>query len=519
MTNRFQGARAEIAILCGLIVLAFAFRLVHLGGPLDEPMWRQADTAYMAYRMMDESPPDLLRPKAPYRGTNDVKAAEFPIYPATVALAYKALGRESLPAARAVTLLYFFGALVFAGMSVALLTDRRTGWHVAAAYALLPQGIFYSRAVHPDFSIIFFSHLFLYAGLRFFRGARWNWYGWAVVAATAAFLMKAPYCFYFGLPLAACALAVRSGWTWRNLIALGFVFVIPLASALWFNQHRIDLESGFEQSVVYPWKWTPGNLQGRFFGTLADRFDPDAWRLLARRILFSVTGPTGALLAAAGLWQLYRRGRGWPSNATLLALFAGFGLYALAMFRMMTRGHDYYSLPLLLPAAILIGLAIARFDAPRSPRRLVLALLAWVFVGGGVVAGLQRGPYLHSTNLPFFSVDWQFVRAAEVIERETRSEELVLVLTHGRSTGPVDPRILTTAHRRGWANQLAWLNPGDVDRYREAGAAVAAVVVTAHPGDKGLAHPHLDLSTAQAFPLDPPATGAVLLVRFPTDTP
>lgn len=464
----------EGVLLAVAIAAAMGVRVVHLSGPLDEPSWRQADTAYMALRMGRETPPDLLRPKAPYRGAVDVKAAEFPIYPFVVALGYKAVGGEHLLVARLITLTFFLGSVFYLFRCVDLFFDRRVAWYTVAVYLMLPLGVFYSRAVHPDFCIIFFCHAFLYHALRFYDTQRWVHYAVAVAAASSAFIMKAPYCFYFGLPLAAYVLTRWDGWKWKNFVTMGAVFAVPLVLAWWFNEHRMALEAPYEESLVYPMKWTREFTNRWFFGSLAMRLNPELWAAVARRTVFQVFTPVGSYVAVMAVAVAYRRGQ-WRGWLCLLALGAGVVLFGLTVFRHFSSTHDYYSLPLLAPAAIVVALflaAVAQWgtDPAVSGRGLVGVALTLIFLGAGSAYGLQRGHYFHH--------DWQRIRAGEAIADMTAPDDLVVSATKGRSTGGPDPRILYLADRLGWTINLDAMDEAALALYREHGADFVALLMT-----------------------------------------
>lgn len=464
-----------------VLALAFAFRLLHLGGPLDIPDWRQGDTGYMALRMAGEWPPDLLHPKAPYRGAIDVKAAEFPIYPALVSLVYRMAGGETLPGARLVTLLFFAGALLYFHATVRRLVGPEVALHAAAVYAVLPLGIPYSRMIHPDFCIIFCAHAYAFHALDFLQRRTWPAYALATLAATAAFLMKAPYVFYFAMPLAVYAW-LRPG---RRIIAdtllLGSIFVVPFVAAMWFNGFRIRMESVHEESILYPMKWTAESLNARFFGNVAQRFLAEPWIFFARRALILVATVPGALLAGVALLAGWRW-RGWPNHAVLIMLWLGTGAYLLLVFPIVTSDHDYYSLPFLAPVAFSAALTLARLAELRGPgrRRVAAVVVAYVALAAGSAYGLQRGPFLYS--VPYFHHDWQRIEAARVMAAELPAGDLVISVGQGRSTGWSDPRILYMANRRGWAVEMAALDEAALALYRSGGARWAAVLMTPdHP--------------------------------------
>ncbi|HMP74747.1 MAG TPA: glycosyltransferase family 39 protein [Kiritimatiellia bacterium] len=472
----------EQVVLWLAIATCLALRLSHLGGPLDEPMWRQTDTAYMAVRMMNESPPDLLRPKAPYRGTNDVKAAEFPIYPALASLAYKLAGRECLPAARLITLLFFAGSAWLLFLSVRIMAGARVAAWSTVLYTAAPLGIAYSRMVHPDFAIIFFSHLFLFGLLRFVQSGGVGWWSVGVIGGVAAFLMKAPYCFYLGLLPGWWWLVDREKRTFGRFIGLATVLILPLLSALWFNQHRIALEAPFEESLVYPMKWTAESSAGYFFGQLADRLNPAGWRLIAKRVFWLILTPAGLALALVGLVPWHKRNADFPGSGYAMMWVWGGGvlMYVLVIFPMVTGGHEYYSIPLIAPASVVAALGVVRvleWCERRWPRASVCAVaVLLILLAAGAREGLARGPYL--TKGPYFTVDWQRLAAGHGIREHTPSEALVLSVTHGRGTGWSDPRILYTADRRGWAIEARQLTELNLAQFINAGASIAAVLVT-----------------------------------------
>ena len=323
----------------------------HLAGEIGNPSWRQAETAYMALRMYEESPPQIMHAKVPYRGLKDVHVAEFPFQPFVTSLAYKLIGGENLVVARLVTFLFFLGSAWFLFLIVRRLFGCRAAWYTCVAYGLLPLSVFYSRAVHVDFCVIFWSHTFLYFGMVFYERGAWRWYAVAVLSASMAFIMKAPYCFYLGLPLAAYALLrPGGGWTFKNLATLAGVFVLPLALAWWFNDYRVVSEAHEVESVAYPHKWSHERLSAHFFGTLEHRLDPGNWKHLFKRVLFYGVTPVGGFLALMGCFVPFRKERqlGW---ICLLSWLAGTVLYVLVVFVIISSEHDYYTLPLLAPAS------------------------------------------------------------------------------------------------------------------------------------------------------------------------
>lgn len=504
--------RLERWTLLAFLVAAAGARLVMLGGALDEPSWRPSTTAYMAYRMAQESPPDILHPKVVYRGGRDVRVSEFPLYPFLVALVYKAMGvSESLPAARAVTLLFFLGAAWYLYRALALLFDARAGRYAALVFLLLPLGVFYSRSAHYDVTLIFFSHAFFYHGLRFLEGRAWRHFAWATLAGAVGFMMKAPYCFYFGFPLLAWAWYRREERSWRTLFRLAALFVLPLLAALAFNLHRVAVEGSEPQSLLLAQKWTGKSQSDWFFGSLAQRADPQRWKLIARVALRFVFTPLGAL---AALWACcVPVPREWRRGAWCVgAWWVGIGAYVMLVFPMIGSLHDYYSLPLLAPAAVMIGLFLAWLARPgaagdaRGWARMVIAVLG--FAAGSAYL-LQQSDY-------YFRHDWQRIAAGWALRDQTAPEELIIVTSLGRGIGETDPKILSHAKRRGWGVAMDKLTPEAFDLLRREGRATRlAVLVTPENRLDPEAHPEWVPFPRQELPLrNPTGAGIGTLVLY-----
>jgi hypothetical protein len=250
--------------------------------------------------------------------------------------------------------------------------------------------------------------------------------------------------------------------------------VLPLAAGLWFNAFRIGMESGFEESLLYPMKWTAESLNGRFFGDLAQRLDPSAWSGLVRRSAVLVATVPGALLALVGLAAGWR-GRDQTSYAVLLAWWAGAAAYLALVFPMVVSDHEYYSLPFLAPVALAAGVALAGFPGRTRVRDAVTVAVAYVLLLAGTAYGLQRGPYLRG---PYFRHDTLRIAAARVMAEQLPAGDLVLSVAAGRSTGWSDPRILYMADRRGWSIEAKGLGSEELALYRRGGARWAAVVMT-----------------------------------------
>ncbi len=462
-------SKAEIVLLLAVVAVTLGVRLAHMTGPLDESSWRQSWCAYQARELARESPPEFLRVKINYKGTNDVSVWNLPVYESVVAMAYKAAGGERLPLARLITLIFFLGSAWYLFRSVELLLGRRTAAYAATVYLVAPVGLFYSRAVHYDISTLFLCHALFYWGLRFGQTGRWRFYAGVVIAAVLAFANKPPFAFYFALPVAAWAVTEPGARRFRSLFAVAGMFVLPVAAAWAMHEYRLALEGGMTASILYPDPYTKSYARSWYFGAVALRLDPARWAFLARQVVWVVLTPIGVYAAACGLFTMPSRssGRGW---FVVAAWLAGVAAYVLLVFPMVASPHDYYLLPLIAPAAVLIGAFLDGLGDGMSRRGVVLAAMTLAFLVAGAALGVRRASY--------FTHDWQRIMAGRAIEQNTEPDDLVVSSAKGRSTGGPDPRILYFADRRGWVNSFENLTAENVRTYAGAGARYLGLLMT-----------------------------------------
>jgi len=441
--------------------------------------WRQAETAYMTWRLFEESPPEILHMKVPYRGNKDVHLAEFPVQPIITSYIYKLTGGENLFIARVVTLFFFLsGAYIFFQI-LKILAGRRFAYYAAAIYVWLPLGIGYSRAIHVDFCIIFFCVVYLYFALLFFIRGHWQYWILSCLAATVAFLMKAPYCFYLAFPLFIYVMWERKDRTLRNFLYIGSLFIVPLIAAVVFSGYRIALEANETDSLVYCMKWTPELCRHFFFGHLSQRFDSGRWYVVLRRLYYWVFTPGGIFLASLSVFlPLFRRDM--KKYACLGAWCLGVMIYALLLFPIFSSSNDYYSLPLLMPTAVCLTPAMLYIVGERKAPSIA-SVNYWNFFARIVAVYLLViiGSISILQKTKRFDVDWQRIKCGEAIRENTDSEDLVLSVTLGRSTGWSDPRILYYAKRKGWAIEFNDLTQQALDLYMENGMGIIALFVGA----------------------------------------
>lgn len=460
-----------------MVALLLALRLWHLGPAIDAPHdWRQCDTAYYI-RDFYQNGIDLLHPAVCWMGAADTLALEFPLPEALVALAYQPCG-ESIPLARVIFLCFFGAALYYFYRAAELLFGRLVAQWAALVYLVLPLSLFYSRAIHIDFSVLLLVHAMLYYFLLGLRQRRRAYLLLSSLAAALALMIKAPYVVALAPPMLWYAWRQNAlGWSLRSAWAYGLAV---LAFVCW-QQHVYRINSAApDWSFILHYRKMVQSA-GWYFGTWQQRVSLYSWWVLLQRGVLDLAGPGGILVLLAGAWQL-RRLANWPFLGWWMLGLVG---YVLVFFNLNVV-HNYYQIPLLGPVALLCAQALHQLAAQKP------ALAPGLF-------GLLLAGNVAFTETAWYRVSEDHVEIGRLID--THTPEAALVIVTYRDMDCRNPKLLYRARRRGWSVEEAALRPGLIGRlHREAGARYWAYVGERPP--RAQAGADLDsLPAPEVFPL------------------
>ncbi|MBK8195132.1 MAG: glycosyltransferase family 39 protein [Lewinellaceae bacterium] len=429
------------------VAALLAIRFWHFGAEIDTPHdWRQCDTAWYI-RDFYLNGIDLLHPAVCWMGASDTLALEFPLPEALVALTYQVFG-ESIPLARFVLLCFFTGALYYFFRIVDLLFGRDTARLATLVYLALPLSVFYSRAVHIDFSVLFAAHAMLYYYLTGLQKRRWEYLLLSGLAAIFVAVVKAPYAFCLAPPMLFFAVREKAlrwtlGYAWMYLPALG-------AFLLW--QQHVNAVNGAAPDWSYILHYRKMTQQAHwYFGALNQRLSLYSWWILLQRGVLEVTGIGGMAFFLLGWRHLGQL----PHYRFLLWWILGLAGYVLVFFNL-NFVHNYYQIPLLAPAAMLCALGL---QTAASGRQWRLNLLLGLLVAANIAY----------TEAAYFKVSADHVEIGRLIRENTPEQALVIVTYQNLDCR--NPKILYRAKRRGWSVEAAALNPVVLERLRrEEGA-------------------------------------------------
>lgn len=438
----------EVSRVCLAVILAAAaiVRLIGIDSPLvGEHSHRQADTASIA-RNFHRGGYDFLRPEIDWAGHGpSVVESEFPLYPALVSLAYSVVGVDE----RAGRLL----SVVFSVLSIALLwalahdrVGEREALYAAAFLAVLPTYAFFGRVFMSEPLLLAASVGGVYFFSRWVDSERPSDFVLSAGLVGTACLVKLP-ALYLGAPLLYLA-TLRDGSRPLRQPALwiyGALVLIPVA--LWYGHARmLAVESGISFGI-----WEYGVDKWGNWEMVAST---EYWmRMLAHRLGKAHLTYAGGLLFAIGL-LIPRATRGervfdfWLIGLLIYLIIVGGGNWA----------HNYYQLPVVLPAAVFMGKACVRFlhSGARRTASAAIVLIATLAVPAMSARRLARH---HGREGP--AATSELVLAEQV--RLHSAPGALLVTADG------DPTLLYLADRKGFVASWENLSPVRLERFRERG--------------------------------------------------
>ncbi|MEK6759889.1 MAG: glycosyltransferase family 39 protein [Deltaproteobacteria bacterium] len=407
-----------------ILALAFLVRLYNVDSTtIGTHQWRQSQTAMIAENFHDNGY-RFLYPQIDWVGDTDGYAeTDFPIYSYSVALVYGVFGVSNW-AGRLLSALFSVASIWFIYLIARKKLDGRTALWSAFFLSVLPLFAFYGRAVMPEALMLMASA----AGIWFFsewvdRDSAWSYFASAFFISLACLLK--PTSLYLGLPLLYLAWE-RHGRALLGQWRLWAYSVIVVASVLaWYlHAHTIYEETG--NSIGLYDKFMNGQLlvSWKFWN-----------RIIIQRLLEKHFAWTGFVIFAIGLF-IKRRSSGerlfdfWVASVVIYILIAAGG----------NNAHEYYQLPLILPAAVFMGKVYGRhygtdIFGSKSKVWLTVGLAAFI-----VFAGIRYSKYMRDER-PENSPSYQ---AAQKTIEKTPAGALIVAVADG------DPTILYLTGRKGW---------------------------------------------------------------------
>ncbi len=453
-------------LFLGLVVLFFGLRLLHFGAEIDMPnMWRQCDTAQYI-RAFYADGIDLLHPSVCWLADHKTTILEFPLPEAVAAVAYHVFGAHHV-VARGVFLLFFAGSAFFLYRFAREFLDQRIARVAVLVYLVMPLSLYYSRAIHIDFSALFFVYgmaSFFAIGLRL-ESPRLMWVG--ACFAGLALMIKAPYVMPMVLPLVVIVVRQKK---WRFVMRSIPQLVLPvLIFGLWeAHVHAVNSQAPdwdfipHYRKMIQSWGW--------YFGTMVQRLDPRSWLILGQRFFGEIVGALGVVPLVIGAVVMI-----WRKSWVLLSWCAGAGLMLLVFFNLCLV-HNYYLIPFLAPLACLIAAGILWLADGVGGRRV------WSMILATLLLILLAGEHLWYAENHYYGRLDGLVEGGREIARLTPNDALVVVSF--RNLDCRSPHLLYHSGRYGWSIDEIDLRPDLIERLRDLGADFLAIVTDRDLGNE-----------------------------------
>jgi len=456
--------------LWGILTFLVFLRFFHLDKNVDDPhAWRQYDTKqYIEGYYYDNAP--FLEPSVCWMGQHKTLILEFPLPEYMVAQLFKVFG-PSLVVARLFFLLFFLLALLYFYKSLRLVFDNYVPEIATFLAGVVPLSLFYSRAIHIDFFVISLAMAMLYFAMKAIRNQHFYSLLISVLCGSLGILIKAPYVFYFALPILFFA------WTEKQF--KWFIFRAPLFLIsgiflyFWIQySHRVNAR-------IPDWDLIPNfnkftDMSYWYFGTWQQRMVPDTWITIGERILDEILLTSGSLFFIIGA-IFYRKNNAFKWAMLLLA---GTVLYAVIFFNLNVK-HNYYQIPFVASSALIMAMGIQWLLDKLPETKLARSILLFLLPAFVLFEGIQYA----ETN--YYTVHAESRKVAEEIRKFTDRDDAVIVCYGGLT--PQCPLILQEAQRYGWSIPVNDFTPElAVQLYKEGKATKFAIYYGGYFPEGGL---------------------------------
>ena len=415
-------------VLIATIMLGLMARVLAFQSPLfDLHAWRQADTAAIARNFANERF-NPLYPQVDHRGNRATGYVEtgLELYGFAVAAIARVVG-FSTEIGRLLSASLFPFATLLLYRFIAERYGTVTALIGAAIYALgLPLTMYIDRAFMNESLLALLSIAAVRSAQLYLRDKAWPPLLSLLLTTSLIAAIKPTYLIVWG-PVAGL-FAEHYG---RRAALRAELWVLVLVNlgvmAVWFHHaHSLFLMTGLT------------------FGLTDKLFDVDLLlshtyvAKIATRMVRDVLSPVGAVFLIVGLWSMRRR-RKLAEVAGVISFTAYLIVVTVGNFH-----HNYYQLPIVPVAAVLIAIGIAdtveRFGARRGLNPFRVSIAAVAVVAAAAFSTFVRNVSFHN----WYEIDSTVVYLCNEVRPRLGSSERVVIV------GSKSPALLFCLDRKGW---------------------------------------------------------------------
>ncbi|MCG3197504.1 MAG: hypothetical protein GHCLOJNM_01990 [bacterium] len=445
--------------LAALLLIGFLIRVRGIEIDLiDHHCWREGTEAMMARHFFRHGITVQYPHINGYSARPSVFVNEFPLYPATLALAYREFGAENIVLGRLISIACSLATAALCYWLLRRHFNNSAPFWGALLFVLSPLGSYVGRCLLRHPMAFFLMTLAFCLWLLWLERPTWRlWVGVWICCALAVLTNFANA--YVGVPMLAALLFHRGVKGLSDRRVWGLAGAIFLPTALWiyhamaFGAWFLTGQDGAKQRdfgrfLRLEW-WN-----SEFFSSLADHL---------YRMVFT---PMGCLLAALGLLLYWRSPLAWIVRIWAVSVFAYLAFDHYVVYIVV---HDYYFLHALFPGCLAAGIGcgalvdLSRRLSKRYPNVCALGasvlLLPLVFWSWRVWDAPLKESFL--VTEPGWIQNW--VPAGKAIQAKTERDAVLVV------DREIDA-LIYLCDRPGWVTNWRTLDEATIRSLIEAGA-------------------------------------------------
>ena len=434
MRNKFN-----LTFLVALILFIFINLPLITRPPVDQHSWRQTDTASVIRNFQEESP-NILQPRIDMRQNyTGITGMEFPAYNYLVYLFNILFGFQHWMG-RVVTLLFSVAGLFFFFEFVKLRFNQREALLSSVLLMTFPIYIIFSKNIQPDIMMLSMFVGSLYFAQKYKATKRVLFLFVTSVLFTLACLVKIPAVML--LPVFALVVPIEKKN--KALITLLLLIFISIITGWYFYSNYLSHNFGLGEYFYGDYSLAT---------TLALLPKYSFWFTISRYIFIKefIVGLALPFLFF-GAWSFYNKKEYLPllwfvCSGTFLVLFASKSFY-----------HNYYSLILLPPLALLLskGILWVSDHMKKTNLKVWKALCIVLFALALVI--IPTFIFKRYINVKLKNYQLNLLLEEKLVENIVPKNSLII--TNGNGS----PAMLYFSHRKGWSlsNSNLLASPGPV---------------------------------------------------------
>lgn len=425
-SDRFKFDRFE-KVLISSIVFGLILHLYWIPWPLAGwHSWRQTDTAAIA-RNFYELELNPLKPRIDWGGSGPgYVETEAQIFTFLIALSYFVVGAHDW-VGRVISLIFSTLTAWYIFRYGFVLKGRRYGLSAAAVFFILPMEAYFGTALFPEALLLLGLIAAVFHYDRWLENGRFFDWLFSLFFVTVAVLIKPPS-LYIGLPLLYLSFR-KYGWSlFKKTVIWLYVVILLVVSALYYyNAHQLYVIYSNTFGI-----WDYGTGKWLNWDLLL------SWKFY-NRIIFSNIGERlltygGFIAFIIGLFVTKNEREKvvvfWLIAVGVSILIAAHGNFA----------HDYYQMPVLLPASFIIAGAIESIQfSGKTRKRAIRAGFIFIIAAIPLLSIARNIGYTrHALD------DLPKVKFARDLQPALPHDAKVLTINR------TNPMLLYHLHRTGW---------------------------------------------------------------------